>query len=467
MAQHPNRVELAAVLRRATHPPLRDVRFYAIQAAVVLVAAAHLELDLHSTLEGSDFPVGIPVALLVLPVTYAALRYGLAGSAATGLWATLLWLPDLVLPHDQGHTGSDLINLALVGFVALVVGSRVEAERLAHDRAEQATTERMAVDARYRQLFEANRAPIVVLDDQRRIVDANPSARATFGKDLVAGAPLDALLSAGAPLTGQAVPVLRMADGREYRVRLAATAPEAGRPSLQAIFEDVTEEREESRRAARYASAIVQAEEDQRRRLARELHDEPLQLFLHLARGLESLAEAPGVPAGVRSRLHEASRHAGDAAGRLRSLARDLRPPALDQLGLTASISSLMASVEDEAHLATEVQVSGNKARLVPDVELAAFRIVEEAAHNTVRHACASRLLVSVHFGPAELVLTVADDGKGFLPAAFDEVANSGHLGLLGMDERARLLGGHLALRSAPGKGTVVEAVLPLTANPI
>ena len=457
------RAELAAVLRRAAHPPLRDWRFYALQAAVVLIAAVHLELDLHSSLETSGFPVGIPVALLVVPVAYAALRYGLAGSAATGLWATLLWLPDLLLPHDQGHAGSDIVNLALVDFVAFVIWLRIEAERRARARAEHATAERLRIEARYRQLFETNGAPIVLLDSQRAVLDANPAARAAFGNDLIVGAALEALLDRGVSSPGQAGRLLRLSDGRDYRVGFAALPSEAGSAPLQAVFEDVTEEREESRRAARYASAIVQAEEDQRRRLARELHDEPLQLFLHLARGLESLAEAPGVPAGVKSRLHEASRHARDAAGRLRALARDLRPPALDQLGLTASISSLMASVEEEAHLATEVQVSGNKARLVADVELAAFRIVEEAAHNTVRHACASWLQVSVNFGPTELVLTVADDGKGFVPVAFDEVASSGHLGLLGMDERARLLGGHLQVRSAPGEGTVVEAVLPLS----
>jgi len=113
----------------------------------------------------------------------------------------------------------------------------------------------------------------------------------------------------------------------------------------------------------------------------------------------------------VKDSLDEACRHERDAAGRLRTLARDLRPPLLDQLGLLAA-------------------------------------------------AC--RLRVTVHFGSGELMLTVADDGKGFQRVAVDEFSSDGHLGLLGMTERARLLGGHLEVRSAPGEGTVVEASLPL-----
>ncbi len=454
------RADLASALRRAGHPPVREVRFWVIQAMVVVIAGLHLLVDLHPSVGTGAFPSGIPVALLILPVGYAAIRYGLAGGAATAIWATLLWLPDIMLPNDQGHVGSDLLNLALVDVVALAFGQRIEAERLAHARVERTTAESLAVEVRYRRLFETNHSPILVLDQQGRVSDANPAAATLLGEDVV-GRSGSMLFGRDATLDEQVGRVLSMPDGKDYRLDLVFLPAGTGDPPTQVIFEDVTEERSEGRRATRYAELVIRAEEDQRRRLSRELHDEPLQLFLHLARRLEVLGGVPGVPEVVASGLGEARLQALDAAARLRNLARDLRPPALDQLGLVAALSSLIADIEDEAGLVAKLTVVGSEARLASDVELGAFRIVQEAVSNTLRHAGAGRLLVTVEFGPKELALTVDDDGRGFDPDSVGE-KDSGHLGLLGMRERTRLLGGSLEVRSAPGRGTVVEATVPL-----
>jgi len=427
---------------------------------VLLIAGVHLLVDLHVSAETGAFPSGLPVALLILPVGYAALHYGLAGSAATGIWATLAWLPDLVLPKDQGHAGGDLVNLALVLAVAFFFGQHIEAERLAHSRVERATVERLAAEARYRQLFETNRSPILVLEDNGRVSDANPAARALLGEDVV-GRSSKELFNGDAALDEQAGRVLYLPDGRDYRLDLVSLPAGTGEPSTQVIFEDVTEERSEGRRATRYAELVVEAEEDQRRRLSRELHDEPLQLFLHLARRLESLGGTPGLPGAVAGSLGEARMQALDAAARLRTLARDLRPPALDELGLAAALSSFLTDVEDEAGLVATFKVTGTEARLAPEIELGAFRIVQEAVRNTLRHAEASQLLVTVGFETDGLALSVSDNGRGFVVDGLGEQA-SGHLGLLGMRERTRLLGGRLEVRSAPGQGTVVDATVPL-----
>ena len=476
MPARPGSVELGAVLRRAAHPPVREARFWVVQVLVVVIAAVHLEVDLHSSLETSGFPVGVPVALLVVPVAYAALRYGLAGSAATGLWATLLWSPDLLLPHDQGHAGSDIVNLALVDFVAFVIGLRIEAERRARARAEHATVERSRIEARYRQLFDTNAAPILVLDDHGVVRHANPAARSVLGDDVL-GRYSNAIFGTEMTLEQRAGSVLRLPDGRDYRVGMAALPADTDGTATQLILEDVTAERAEGRRATRYAALVVQTEEDQRRRLARELHDEPLQLFLHLARRLESLGEARGVPPAVTGALAEARHQALDAARRLRTLARDLRPPALDQLGLVAALSSLLADVEESSGLTGDLQVSGDAARLSPEVELGVFRIAQEAVRNTLRHACASEIRVSLRFAPDEVRITVVDDGRGFSPENLESPENPGgfeepapepapvHLGLLGMRERAHMLEGQLEVRSAPGEGTVIDASIPLDAR--
>ena len=452
MARSGRNVSFAAVVRRAAHPPFGEWRFWVIQAMVVLLAGLHLLVDLHTSIETGAFPGGIPVALLILPVGYAALRFGLSGSAATGLWATLLWLPDLLLPLNEGHAPSDVINLALVDAVALIFGQQIEAERLAHAGIEEATAERLRAEAGYRQLFETNQTPTLVLDENGVVTGANPAARALFGHDVLSTSRTDLLDGATGAAHGA---VVTLGAGRDYRIGVVALP--AGDPlsAVQLVLEDVTDERIEGRRATRYAALVVAAEEDQRQRLARELHDEPLQLFLHLARRLESLEATTGAPG-----LGEARAQALAAAVRLRSVARDLRPPALDQLGLVAALSSFLAEVDEQTSLSTDMKVTGSERRLSRDVELAAFRIVQEAVRNTVRHASAHEAHVGVGFEPDSLMLAVTDDGRGFTPDNSDALA-SGHLGLLGMAERASLLGGHLDVQSSPGKGTLVRATLP------
>lgn len=446
-------------LRSAAHPPLREARFWVVQAMVVLITVIHLLADLHSTVETGAFPSGIPVALLILPVGYAALHYGLSGSAATGAWAALLWVPDLLLPHDLGHTGSDLVNLALVEAVAFFVGQRIEREHLARRQLERATKETRAAEARYRQLFETNQAPIAVLDADGLVVASNPAARALFPDD-PAGRSLAGLVGA-AWESAEAGQPCSLPDGHDYRVRLEPLPGSMDDASTQVVFEDVTKERSDSLRATRYAQLVVRAEEEQRARLARELHDEPLQLFLHLARSLERLSATPAIPLAVADGLSGARLQALEAAGRLRTLARNLRPPALDQLGFVPALSSLLSDVEEESSTLVDLAVEGREARLDPEIELGAFRIAEEAVRNALRHADPARIAVKVVLGPDVLFLRVADDGCGFVPG---EAAGreEGHLGLLGMQERTRLLGGHLEVRSTPAIGTVVEATLPL-----
>lgn len=454
------RADSRAVLHLAVHPPVREARFWIIQLMVVLIAGLHFFLDLHVSTETGAFPSGVPVALLILPIGYAALRYALAGAAVTTAWSILLWLPDLLLPRDLGHVGGDLVDLALVAIVGIVFGRRIDAERFAHVRVERAMAKSLEIEVRYHRLFETSHSPILVVDRQGVIADANPAAQDLLGAHAI-GQECGLLLESDAPLHEQVGRVLLLSDGHDYRLDVVSLPDEIGDVSTQLTFEDVTAERSEGRRARRYAQLVVQAEEDQKRRLARELHDEPLQLFLLLARRLESLGEVPGVPGIVAEGLEEAHNQSLDAATRLRSLARDLRPPTLDQLGLVAALSSLVADIEDEDDPICELKILGSAVRLNSDTELGAFRIVQEAIRNALHHAGATHLQVTVAFAPDHVKLTVTDDGQGFSPEDLGEYAPE-HLGLLGMRERARLLGGLLDVHSAPGHGTMIEVSIPL-----
>lgn len=486
MTDVPRRPDFVRALREGLSPPVRELGFWLTQAFVLVVAATHLLADLKVIVPSGAFPAGIPVALLIIPITYAALHYGLAGSAATGLWATLLWLPDLLLPNDQGHVGSDLVDLALVDAVAFIVGHRIQAERLAHRVTEAAIADRLAFEARYRQLFEDSHVPILIVDGGDVVRDANRAALHLLGDGIVGQPRRVAVPHQAEPgSTGAGGATLaRLDGGREFRLTSAPLPSANGETSTQVVFEDVTEERRKEESATRYASLVVRADEDQRRRLSRELHDEPLQLFLHLARTLENLSEAGGVPPDVAAGLARARAQAIEAAGRLRTLVKDLRPPALDQLGLVPALSGLLREAEEaRPDLVTDLRVSGSARRLEAQLELGAFRIAQEAVRNVVKHAGAAHLTVTAEFGERELHLLVADDGKGFDPGmtpgtapgitpgvtpgathgatpggeAGNGCCGPEHFGLMVMDERASLLGGSLEIRSSPGHGSTIR----------
>jgi signal transduction histidine kinase len=433
-----------------------------MQALVVGLAAAHLYIDM--TAARGTIPAGIPVALLLVPVSYAALRYGLAGSVATAAGALLLWLPDLLLPHDRGHVGNDLIELALVIAVAAFVGYHIDAEWLARAHADQARNEQRAAEALYRQLFDTNTAPILVISQPGEILDANPAARALFPGNVL-GRPVHEVLEFGGAIGDSAGRVTAIstpqAELRYYRMNVGQVPAAPGEePLSQLVLQDVTEELAEGLRVHRFAGLLLQVQEEERRRIAQELHDEPLQLLVHLARALERLETTPQTPAKLADDLRGARHQTLDIASRLRAVVAGLRPPALDQLGLIPALRGFLADVAETTTTRADLRVTGKETRLPPQVELAAFRIAQEALNNVIRHADATKLLLILSFGDGELSLRVTDDGCGFDPAATDTQLLAGHLGLLGMRERAVTAGGSLTVHSAPGQGTTVSATL-------
>ncbi len=461
--------------RRVLSPPLREPRFWILQLVVVGLAMAHLTLDIVSAVEPSTIPAGVPVALLLAPVSYAALRYGLSGSVATALWATLLWLPDLMLPHDRGHVGNDLIELALVIAVAVFVGYHIDAERAERAHAQVARSEQQVAQARYRQLFNTNAAPILVASEQGTIVDANPAARALVpGK--VVGCRVGDILGLGAASGVAHGTVISLPEApvgpRYYRVNAAEVPGLPGQePVWQLVLQDITEDRAEGDRAHRFAELLLTVQEEERRRIAQDLHDEPLQLLVHLARTMERLETTAGADpetdrAALTGGLVAAREQTLDIAGRLRAVMAGLRPAALEQLGLIAALRGFLADLGETTSLRADLRVRGEPARLRPDIELSAFRIVQEATNNVIKHSEARRLMVTIAFADSELRLQVNDDGCGFDPRLVDGQLAAGHLGLLGMRERAMLVGGELTVHSQPGHGALIEASIPIAAVP-
>jgi signal transduction histidine kinase len=193
----------------------------------------------------------------------------------------------------------------------------------------------------------------------------------------------------------------------------------------------------------------LQAAEDERARVAREIHDDPLQQLSGVIRELE---RPDPDPAAATASLR-------DVAARLRGVATDLHPPALDDLGLVPAIDGLARQVTQPP---VEVRVAngagfGRAQRPPADVELTAFRIVQEAVANAVRHAQASGITIGGSVAPDAIDLTVADDGIGIDPGAVEAAQRSGHMGVGSMRARAAAIGAQLEVGPGPDGGTVVR----------
>jgi two-component system sensor histidine kinase DegS len=211
-----------------------------------------------------------------------------------------------------------------------------------------------------------------------------------------------------------------------------------------------------------YARQITRAQENERKRVARELHDETVQMLIALSRRLESLAAlTEPLPEAALERLAALQALIATTLKGVRRFIQDLRPSTLDHLGLVATIEGLTDDLTEDG-IEAEISIIGKVQRLAPEEELVLFRIVQEALSNVRRHSGASRVLVHIRFLPDSTRLKIEDDGRGFnAPARMDDLVSTGKLGLIGMHERARMLGGTLTVQSDPGEGTAIIAEMP------
>jgi signal transduction histidine kinase/YHS domain-containing protein len=209
-----------------------------------------------------------------------------------------------------------------------------------------------------------------------------------------------------------------------------------------------------------YIAALSTAQEAERSRLARELHDEVVQQLIALGHSVDRtqrLLERD--PSQVAERLQTMRGNITTLVDELRAIIGDLRPPALAELGLLPAVELLLQrSAEDDP--AVTLVVQGNARRLAPQSELAVFRIVQEAWSNIRHHAQARRADFTFSYDTDGLHVTISDDGRGFVvPSEVD--APNGHWGLRGMRERSELTGGTFAVSSAPGHGMRMQLCIP------
>jgi len=206
---------------------------------------------------------------------------------------------------------------------------------------------------------------------------------------------------------------------------------------------------------------IVRAQEEERARISRELHDEMAQTLTAFTLDLATLQQLVGKRARATSILERLQGLGRQMSQGMNRMVHDLRPALLDDLGLVAALEYLVKNDAPRLGLATNLEVRGAPRRLDPLVETVLFRIAQESLTNVARHAQTQQARLRLDFAPDAVELGVSDSGVGFDPAR--RTAASGGWGLVGMQERAESTGGKLRVESEPGRGTVISVKIPIT----
>jgi PAS domain S-box-containing protein len=377
----------------------------------------------------------------------------------------------------------DLYKWHIIGLLALCVIEALLIVGLLVQRARRRGAER-----RFRQMLEGMPNGMLMVGRDGNIVLANAQMEKLFGyrKEEMLGRPVDMLvperfrgphaahrarffaspevrpMGAGRDLFG-----LRK-DGTEFPVEIGfnPVQTETGLFVLASVI-DVTERRraeedlKKSQRELRLLTGrLLRAQEMERRRIARELHDDLSQNLALLSVELELLGRQPPKPADpLNGRMQELSGRVKQLASSVHGLSHQLHPPKLDQLGLAAAVRSLCKDLTGGHGVPIEFMPGKPTDQVPEDAALCLYRIVQEALRNIIKHSGARRARVELNGGADTIELRIVDDGTGFDPRLVD---GKGGLGLLSMRERLRLVGGTIAIDSRPGAGTRIDVRVPL-----
>ena len=406
-----------------------------------------------------------------LPVAGSALIVPLRGDAGGNHLLGFLYADD---PGTEAP--SDRV-LALARSVADQMALTLTRERLLSALARE--------EARYRQLAEGAHDLILSADPSGVITYVNPAAARLL--EPLSGRLVGAnLLTLPTPATRPALAAAwdaahtQSAGGRaeievgphRLEVRLSAVR-QAGAPhSVLTVARDLSElqtlaaeiqRRGQALEAATsrqtelrtYLTLFTQAQEEERRRISRELHDDTAQVLVATTRRVARLARELEGP--QRERADDILGDLNAAIESVRRFARNLRPSVLDDLGLLPALEWLASQAQTD----TRLEISGTERRLAPALELTVFRLSQEALTNVDKHARAHSAAIRVAFDDGQVRVAISDDGQGFTPEQAQARAQAGHLGLIGLRERVTLAGGELDVESEPGRGTTLRFTFP------
>ncbi len=331
----------------------------------------------------------------------------------------------------------------------------------------------------YRAVFEASPDGLVIVDSQGVIRDVNPQVEALFGwaREELLGETVEMLvpeamrathhrhreryarnphtrpMGVGLELRG------RRKDGSEFDAEISLSPWRSeGESNVICTVRDITERK----RLQDFSAGAMRASEDERQRIARELHDDTAQRLATLLLRVRVLALEKD-PVVRAERLDELREEILETAEGVKRIARNLRPPELEEVGLGTAIQAHLRSVREASGLDVEADIGPVDPFLAPDARLALYRVVQEALSNVIRHSGAARARLRLSLENGLVSAVIEDDGRGFSEGRVTERGSG--LGLVGMRERASMIGGRVTIESTPGEGTRIRIDVPAEAT--
>jgi two-component system sensor histidine kinase DegS len=418
---------------------------------------------------------------LLLPVAYAGFVFGTRAGLASLAVAFAIMLPrDLLISE---YTPDALFETCIV----VVIGGMINLWFHMHRRdITQVKTAEEALQLAYteiEQIFKTTAGGICVIDKDFNIMQCNDafSNLSNIPRAEILGKKCYEIFEHQLCHTDNCV-LRRIFGGQDFiefcvakkggqsdQVYLALKATPYKKPDGRLIgiienFNDITQLKRAEESLHYYLQEITRAQEDERKRISRELHDSTTQNLIALLRQLENfINERDKLPQEDAELLWGYYQQIKYMLNELRRFSRDLRPAVLDDLGLIPALEWVTSGLKDEYQLEVNLEVVGDKRRLSKESELLLFRNTQEAVRNVTKHAQASKAEVRVEFYENKITISISDNGRGFQPPdQLENLTRSGKLGLAGMQERVKLLGGNLKISSEPGKGTTVFIEAPV-----
>ncbi len=340
-------------------------------------------------------------------------------------------------------------------------------------------------EARKSAIMQAALDGIITINHEGLMVELNPAAGDIFahsqskliGENIIEVIPVSlrtwfqhglrlSFAGENGPRLGSRIemPALR-ADGSRFLAEFTITRIRLeGQPMFTLYIRDITLHKRAEQELRALPRRIIQVQEAERSRIARELHDGINQLIASVKMRLHKVEESlPELKPAAREILHRCDRLLVKVLEENRRIAHNLRPTDLDNLGLAAACQSFCADVQSRTSLQFQCQLTTTHRRLPPEVELQLFRILQEAVNNIEKHAHAKIVKLMLRFTGNSIVMVIEDDGKGFdLKTTKTEKKSRHGFGLTNMRERVLFLDGHYELESTPGRGTKIEVRVPL-----
>jgi len=477
---------------RGQTPRLRNPHLWIIIVLFVFLTISHFtqllfqipflgEISMPAALELSRH--SLERLLYLLLVLYAGWTLGIIGGAALWLSSAVAMLlrTFLISPNFRDAALESFASL-IISALAIALMEAYHQNKQRQGRLEEAMKNLELSQQNYEELFANASDAIWIHDIEGNIILANKACEKLTGysvSELTGKNVREFLTPEALPLARQVRDRLLRGEAMEHRYEQRSIKKDGseaiiqlatrlivsdGKPkAFQNMARDITGERRLQDNVQFYLRQVLQAQEEERKRLARELHDDASQRILLLTHGVDNLTSKAEryLPQKLRNELEKLYELSQQTYQSIKHYAQALRPGILDDLGLVAAIKWLAEEIHNFSGI--EIQVKTDAVPpLPPETQLVLFRIVQEALNNVQRHSEASQASITVECQEAEIKVTISDNGKGFeLPRQLSDFAGRGKLGLTGMAERARLIGGELEASSQIGKGTKIIVKAP------